>query len=111
MNTVGYLKIGGIYLSLYEEGEMRRMRESTINKPYVVEIEWKEALPENNDIMRSSDNNKIINYYKDIQVCEIVVLYPPNSEYSRNKPQLRSTGNEYEPVRFENGQWIHEIRD
>ena len=46
-----------------------------------------------------------------MQIRKINVLYPPDSEYSRNKPQLRSTENEYIPVRFENGQWIHEIRD
>ena len=105
--TDSYDNINGLYLYFYGRTEVDRLRESTLNKPYSIDIRWQEIAPENEDLMRrTQDSNKIINYYKDFATAEINVICPFKSEYSQNKRKLRSMEEGHEPIRFENGQWI-----
>ena len=81
--------VDGLYLSFYGEVEMRRISESTISKPYAINVNWAEKVPIENFIspVRARDYNKIINNYKDFQIIEIDVRYPPKSEHVKGRPK------------------------
>ena len=61
MNGMSGLR--GLYLCFHEAGEMRRIRESTINKPYIINVNWERRIPETDDLvswMISKEYNKVI---------------------------------------------------
>ena len=86
VDSVG--SIGGLYLSFYEYKEGDDLRESMLNKPYFIGVKWKEKVYEPEDIRTSRDNDKIINFYKDLQICEINVSYLPRGKDVKSEPKL-----------------------
>ncbi|MCL2649551.1 MAG: hypothetical protein FWD60_00830 [Candidatus Azobacteroides sp.] len=91
-----YRIIDGLFLCLYEDREVNRLRENKINKPHTILVKWKESIPDNKVIMTTSE---MINYYKDFQIDKIEVIYPLGSEHqiSTRKPAKKYNGEIIEP--------------
>ena len=86
----------GFDLNFYDFEELINLMESTINKPFAIEVNWGKRVPMEEDLVRLKrlkENDKIINNFKDFQIIKINVRYPLQSEYEQNRPKpvLRST--------------------
>ena len=88
MSIVGE-EVDGLYLGIYSSEDIFKLRDSTINKPYAINVIWEEKVPIEDFVgpVRARDYNKIINNYKDFQIIEIDVRYPPKSEHVKGRPK------------------------
>ncbi|MCL2649550.1 MAG: hypothetical protein FWD60_00825 [Candidatus Azobacteroides sp.] len=77
----------GLYLGFYSREEVNGLCNSTINKPYCIDVNWEEKVPIEDfiSLVRSGDYNKMINKYKDFRITKIGVGYPPKSEHEKNR--------------------------
>jgi len=105
-------QVDGLYLCFHNEVETDRLRESTVNKPYAILVNWEEKVPEEDSVslLRMRDYDGIINTYKDLQISKIYIFYPSESEHEKSKAKLRSSEEYKDPnARFENGVWYYDL--
>ena len=98
-------KVYGLFLYFYSYEEKYRLSNSTINKPYGIQVTWKPvaSIGDWKISIYLREDDKIINNCKNFHITQVDVIYPLESEHEQSKPKLRSSEvPDYDGIIYEN---------